>query len=247
VAYCAFTPDWKGSHPRAVLAGFSGQLQSDGYGGIASLFAGNDPPNKVGCNDHCRRKYVEALKLGDRRAARVVALYGELYAVERDAKELTPEDRLRLRRQRSAPVWTELDAEVAKLDALGEPKSPLGKANTYFRRQSGALSAFLHNGILPISNAHVERLIRGVALFRKNSLFVGSLEAGERYAALLTLAVNCALVGANPFTYFTDVLERIAAGWPKSRAAELMPRAWFAAQQQPEQVDRDAGLDVDHD
>lgn len=170
VAYCAFTPDWKGSHPCAVLEGFSGQLQSDGYGGIATLFAGNDAPNKVGCNDHARRKYVEALKLGDRRAARVVALYGELYAVERDAKELTPAERLRLRRERSVPLWTELDAEVAKLEALGEPKSPLGKANTYFRRQSAALSAFLDNGILPISNAHVERLIRGVALFRKEQL-----------------------------------------------------------------------------
>ena len=247
VAYCAFTPDWKGSHPRAVLAGFSGQLQSDGYGGIAALFAGNDAPNKVGCNDHCRRKYVEALKLGDGRAARVVALYGELYAVERDAKVLTPDDRLRLRRERSVPLWAELAAEVAKLEAIGEPKSPLGKANTYFRRQSTALSAFLDNGILPISNAHVERLLRGVALFRKNSLFVGSLEAGERYAALLTLAVNCALVGANPFTYFTDILERIAVGWPKSRAAELMPAAWLVAQQQAEQIDRDGGLGADHD
>lgn len=247
VAYCAFTPDWKGSHPRGVLEGFSGHLQSDGYGGIAALFAGSDAPNKVGCNDHCRRKYVEALKLGDRRAARVVALYGELYSVERDAKELPHDDRLRLRRQRSVAIWAELTAEVARLDALGETKSPLGKANTYFRRQNAALRAFLDNGMLPISNAHVERMLRGVALFRKNSLFVGSLEAGERYAALLTLSVNCALVGANPFLYFNDVFERLAAGWPKSRAAELTPQAWRAAQQNAEQVDGDGGTGADHD
>jgi len=247
VAYCAFTPDWKGSHPRSVLEGFSGHLQSDGYGGIAALFAGSDAPNKVGCNDHCRRKYVEALKLGDGRATRVVALYSELYAVEREAKVLSHEDRLRLRRQRSVPLWAELEAEVAKLETLGETKSPLGKANTYFRRQKAALSAFLDQGLLPISNAHVERMLRGVALFRNNSLFVGSLEAGERYAALLTLAVNCALVGANPFTYFTDVFERLAAGWPKSRAVELMPQAWLAAQQHAEQVEGDGGLGADHD
>jgi hypothetical protein len=54
----------------------------------------------------------------------VVALYAELYAVERDAKELTPEDRLRLRRERSVPAWTELAAEGARLEAFGEPKSP---------------------------------------------------------------------------------------------------------------------------
>ena len=33
---------------------------------------------------------------------------------------------------------------------------------------------------IPISNAHVERLLRVVSTFRKNSLFVGSLEAGRR-------------------------------------------------------------------
>lgn len=246
VAYCAFTPDWKGSHPRGVLGGFQGHLQSDGYGGVAKLFTGKDPPNRVGCNDHCRRKYVEALKLGDRRPARVVALYGELYAVERDGKGLAPQERLALRRARSVPLWAELDAEVHRLEPVADPKSPLGKANTYFRRQNAALRAFLDHGVLPISNAHVERLLRSVALFRKNSIFVGSLEAGERYATLLTLAVNCALVGANPFAYFNDVFERLAAGWPKSRAAELMPQAWLATQQKTEQVDRDGGLGTDH-
>jgi transposase len=241
VAYCAFSPDWKGTHPTGVLTGFSSHLQSDGYGGIASLFTGPDSPNKVGCNDHCRRKYVEALKLGDKRATKVVSLYGELYAVEREAKMMTADERTRWRKARSVPLWAQLSEEVARLTPLAEPKSPLGKANTYFRRQNAALRAFLDNGILPISNAHVERLLRGVALFRKNSLFVGSLQAGERYAALLTLAVNCALCGANPFTYFTDLFERLASGWPHSKAAELMPQAWLAAQQVPEKLERDEG------
>jgi len=247
VAYCEFTPDWKGSHPRTVLEGYDGLLQSDGYGGIAALFAGSNPPNKIGCNDHARRKYVEALKLGDHRATRVVALYGELYAVEREAKALGAEERLRMRQSRSVLLWDELAAEVARIDKNVDPKSPLGKANTYFRRQGPALRAFLDHGVVPISNAHVERLLRTVALFRKNSLFVGSLEAGQRYAVLLTLAVNCALCGANPFLYYTDLFDRVAAGWPKARAADLMPQAWLAAQQQPQKVESEAGLGVIHD
>lgn len=236
VAYCEFTPDWKGTHPQAVLAGYRGHVQSDGYGGIAGLFAKEDAPTKVGCNDHARRKFVEALKLGDQRAAKVVALYGELYAVERDAKDLSADDRLGVRQARSAKLWGDLSEEIARLELKAEPKSPLGKATTYFRRQNAALSAFLSNGMLPISNAHVERLLRTVALFRKNSLFVGSLEAGERYAALLTLAVNCMLCGANPFLYFTNLFDRIAGGWPAARIADLMPQAWLAAQQQVEQA-----------
>jgi transposase len=223
-----------------------GTCSRTGTAGSTRFFAGGDGPNKVGCNDHCRRKYVEALKLGDRRAARVVALYGELYAVERETKDLAADERLLLRRARSVPLWAQLTEEVARLEPVADPKSPLGKANTYFRRQNAALSAFLEHGVLPISNAHVERLLRGVALFRKNSLFVGSLEAGQRYAALLTLAVNCALCGANPFDYFTGLFDRLAAGWPNARAAELMPQAWLAAQQQAEQVEGDGAIGGDH-
>src|SRR5690606_12735984 len=140
-----------------------------------------------------------------------------------------------------------LTEEAARVEALVDPKSPLGKANTYFRRQSPALSAFLENGLLPISNGHGERLLRGVARLRKNSLFVGSLEAGERYAALLTLAVNCALCGATPFAYFTDLFDRLAAGWSNARAAELMPQAWLAAQQKAEQIESESVVGAKHD
>jgi transposase len=98
------------------------------------------------------------------------------------------------------------------------------------------LRAFLDEGSLPISNAHVERLLRTVALYRNNSLFVGSPEAGPRYAALLTLALNCTLCGANPYAYFCDLFDRLASRWPAKRIGELMPRVWLAqreAIQQP--------------
>jgi hypothetical protein len=71
----------------------------------------------------------------------------------------------------------------------------------------------------------------------KDVLAVSSaLEAGERYAPLLTLSVNCAPCGANPFLYVTELFDRLAAGWPNARAAELMPQAWLAPQQQTEKV-----------
>ena len=122
VAYCEYTEDWKGCHPQKVLAGFKGHVQSDGYGGIAGLFRGHDPPTKVGCNDHGRRKFVEALKLGDKRATPVVALYGELYAVEADAKGLSHDERLVVRQARSVPLWAKLSGEVARLEQLGEQR-----------------------------------------------------------------------------------------------------------------------------
>ena len=224
VAYCEFSPDWKGSHPQRVLQGFAGPIQNDGYSGLHALFCARDAPPRVGCNDHARRKCVDALRAGDSRVERVLTLYSALYAVERDAKGLDAGATLALRQQRSVTLWTALRDEYAKLAQLGERKSPLGKAVTYFQRQEPRLAAFLSNGILPISNAHVERLLRTVALFRKNSLFIGSPDAGPRYAALLTLALNCALRDVNPFRYFTELFDRIAAGWPMARALELLPQ-----------------------
>jgi hypothetical protein len=67
-------------------------------------------------------------------------------------------------------------------------------------------------------------LLRSVALFRKNSLFIGAPDAGPRYAALLTLALNCVLRGVNPFHYFTELFDRLAASWPQSRALEFLPQ-----------------------
>ena len=66
-------------------------------------------------------------------------------------------------------------------------------------------------------------------MFRKSSLFVGSLEAGKRYGILLTVMLECVLAGVNPYDYLVDVLDKIAADWPSARAAELLPRAWRAA------------------
>ena len=75
-----------------------------------------------------------------------------------------------------------------------------------------------------------------VALFRKNSLFVGSVDAGKRYAALLTLALNCILRGQNPYDYFCSLFDRLAAGWPQSRVAELLPQLSVEPQYPAEQA-----------
>ncbi len=224
VAYCEHSTDWKGTHPQRVLHSFDGPIQNDGYGGLHALFAAPGAPVRVGCNDHARRKFVEALRIGDTRVERVIALYAALYGVERDAKKLAPAERLNARQRHSVPLWAALRDEVRRLSSTGEAKSPLGKATLYFERQEPRLAAFLDNGILPISNAHVERLLRTVALMRKNSLFIGAPQAGPRYAALLTLAMNCILRGVNPFDYFVQLFDRIAAGWPSSRVLELLPQ-----------------------
>ena len=127
VAYCEFSPDWKGSHPQRVLQAFRGPIQNDGYSGLHALFCARDAPPRVGCNDHARRKCVEALRAGDTRVERVLALYSALYSVERDAKGLDAGATLAL-----APTGGHEQDEdghrrrdhAARVRARGAPRAP---------------------------------------------------------------------------------------------------------------------------
>jgi transposase len=246
IAYAEFTPDWKGSHPQRVLEGARGDIQNDGYAGINPLFIGPDAPRRIGCNDHSRRRFVQALEQGDRRAQPMIDLYRALYHVERTATErsLDATGRRALRQAESVPLWREFERVITDLTPKVDKKAPLGKALYYWTRQQATLCAFLDDGRFPISNAHVERLLRVVSTFRKNSLFVGSLDAGERYANVLTVLLNCQLAGVNPYVYLVDIIDKIAADWPADRVAELLPRAWLAARAEQQPPGQAAGVAV---
>jgi transposase len=134
VAFCEYTPDWKGSRPQAILAGFRGQvIQSDGYAGLAPLFARPNGPRRAGCMDHCRRRFILALEAGDARAAVVVSLLREIYAVEAQARaDGVDLDELRHRRQRdSRPLVDRVHLIIGDLAGRATPKNPLGKAVAY--------------------------------------------------------------------------------------------------------------------
>ena len=238
VAFCDYTPDWKGEHPQAVLAAFRGQVaQGDGYAGLDAYFARPGAPVRAGCMDHARRRFVLALEAQDARAAVPLALFKQLYAVERAAREAGDEpDALRARRQQhSRPLVERLQQVIAGLAAQVPPKSPLGKAVTYAINQWPTLTVFLDHPRVPIANAHVERQQRRTALGRKNYLFAGSDAGARRLAVLMTVVVNCELAGVSTFAYLRDVIGRIAGGWPHKRRAELLPRPWLAHQPREQQ------------
>ena len=107
----------------------------------------------------------------------------------------------------------------------------MAEAADYARSQWKELTVYAKDGRIPISNAHVEQKLKDVALLRKNSLFAGSVEGAHRLAHLLTLVLNCRLVGACPFTYLCDVFARMVNDWPSTRIGELTPQAWVLSHQ----------------
>ena len=110
------------------------------------------------------------------------------------------------------------DAALARISGKNELAGPI----RYARSRWSALTRYLDDGCLEISNNAAERAIRPLALGRKNYLFAGSDAGGERAAAAYTLIETAKLNGLDPEAYLRDVLGRIA-DHPINRIRELLP------------------------
>lgn len=216
------------THERAgverFLAGFRGFLQADAYKGYDALYR-DGTVIEVACWAHARRRFVAALDGGEPLAATLLSLVQQLYQVEREAAELSREERLALREARSRPILAEIDAQRRWLAERALPKSPLGDALRYLDNQWQPLQRFVTDGRLRIDNNGAESQLRAVAVGRKNWLFAGRFTGAQRAATLYSLVQSCKLAKLEPFAYLRDVLRRVATH-PQSRIAELTPRAW---------------------
>jgi transposase len=229
LAAFVYTPTREGRFPKAWLEGYRGYLHLDGYSGYDALFEGEACPRiEVGCFAHARRYFVRALDAGDDRALEPVAFVQELYRVESEAQQeaLAPAGRAARRQERARPILDELAAWLATMQERVAPKSPLGRAIGYTRGRWPALLRYLEDGRLEIDNNRVERLVRLVAVGRKNYLFAGSDAGAERAAVLYTLIATCTLHELDPWAYLKDVLEKLAAGWLQREIDALLPDRW---------------------
>ncbi len=217
------TPTHERDGPAAFLADFRGKLQADAYSGYDGLYQ-SGRVIEIGCWAHARRPFVEAF-MTDTAAALMIALIQQLYQVERDAAELTPENRQTLRQEQSVPLLAKIDAERQALARIVLPKSPVGEAVRYLTNQWAALQRFVEDGRLAIDNNRAENQLRLVAVGRKNWLFAGSFEGARRAALLYSLLQSCKLIDVPPFDYLKDVLRRLPAH-PHRRIDQLTPRGW---------------------
>jgi transposase len=218
--------------PWKLLAGRTGYVQADAASVHDRLFDGRVARAiEVGCWSHGRRRF-EALKDTDCRVAYPLKLIARMYRVEHlaDARRLDPVARARLRTERTAPILDKIHRWLIAVRANEPPSSDLARAAAYVLNHWGPLTRFLDDGRLALDNNICEQQLRDVALGRKNFLFAGSHEAAERAASLYSLTRTCAQHGVPPLPYFTDVLQKLAGGWPAGRLDELLPHAWKAAQ-----------------
>ena len=106
--------------------------------------------------------------------------------------------------------------------------SATAKALDYNLRRWEALTRFVDDGQLPVDNNWIENQIRPIALGRANWLFAGSLRAGQRAAAVMSLIQSARMNGHDPYAYLKDVLTRLPTHMA-SRIDELLPHRWHPA------------------
>ncbi|WP_315709104.1 IS66 family transposase [Brenneria uluponensis] len=210
--------------PRSTLAGWSGTLVVDGYAGYQALFDSGQALD-AGCWAHARRKFFELFTINKSPVAKLALdSIRELYQLERKIKQ-RPADKKRQWRQRYAKPRLEVFHQWLVLQQpQAAPNSALRKALDYILKRWPALLHYLDDGRVPIDNNRCENVIRPVALGRKNWMFAGSLRAGQRMAAILSLLETAKLNGHDPYIWLRDVLARLPT-WPNNRLNALLPYA----------------------
>ena len=180
-----------GQHARAFLGlpgkhGWRGTLVCDDFSGYKACFELGIA--EAGCLAHARRKFHELwANHGSPIGEQALKFFGELYAVEREVVELVPEDRRRIRQERSRKVADALQQWLAGQRQRVPDGSATARAIDYSLKRWQALTRYIDDGDLPADNNWVENQIRPIAIGRSNWLFAGSLRAGQRAAAIMSL------------------------------------------------------------
>ena len=213
----------------SLLKNYRGILQADGYGAYPSFAREHEGVTWVACWAHARRKFFDARENSPKAAQWVLRLIGRLYAFEAQWDEAqVGEQRAALRTEHFARPLRWLKRVVLRMQAKTLPQSELGKACTYLLNQWEPLTAHLNYSQTRLDNNLVENAIRPSAIGKKNWLFIGHPDAGQRSATIYSLVVSCQRHGKDPHAYLRDVLTRLPAMTNQDDLSPLLPVNWSA-------------------
>ena len=226
VAY-VFSPGRSGETPFSVLGESPGFLQTDAYSGYNRVTTPKGR-TRVGCWAHVRRRFFQAKDLAPEECKHALETILKLYEVEYQAAEenvLGSDKHLAMRKAKSKRIVEDFHEWLEEQKGRFAPQSRMGQAVRYPLNHWKSLKRFLEDADLPLDNNMSERLLRVIALGRKNFLFVGNNGAGHNLAVLQSLVSSCQINGVDPQAYLTDVLIRIQTH-PQPKIDELLPNRW---------------------
>ena len=206
------------------LQGFTGILQADAYSGNNELY---DPARAQGpitaalCWAHARRQFFELADIAAnaRRGKTAAAIspialeavkrIDALFDIERGINGHSAEERLRVRREQSAPLLAGLEAWLRKQRSGLSRSSAVAEPIDCMLRRWDRFVRFINDGRICLTNNAAERALRGFALGRKSWLFAGSERGADRAAVMATLIMTAKMNDVDPQAWLADV-------WPAS-------------------------------
>jgi len=221
-----FAEGRSGEHARNFVGDWRGSLVCDDFSGYKAMLTNGI--TEVGCMAHARRKFFE-LHVANKSqiAEQAIELISQLYDIERETKELDVDQRKRIRQTKAKPIadtlfkWMQLQRQKVT------DGSATAKALDYTLKRWPALTRYIDDGQIPIDNNWIENQIRPIAIGRSNWLFAGSLRAGQRAAAVMSLIQSAKMNGHDPYAYLKDVLTRLPTH-KASQIEDLLPHLWQA-------------------
>lgn len=210
------------------LKDYEGLLQSDAYNAYVQFAAQNEGVTLIGCMAHARRKFYDAQDQHPRESALVLKLIARLYQVEKVIRE-TPIPLKQISPYRKTHALNSHRRLKRVLDILRHttlPQSQLGKACNYALNHWTSLSEYLEHGQVAIDNNAMENAIRPTAIGKKNWMFVGHPQAGERAAILYSILISCQRLDIHPVQYLKTVLSVDTRVADDDQLASLTPAQW---------------------
>jgi transposase len=226
-----FSRDGTSKSLMKFVAGFENTMQCDANSVRNPIFLpenvepGKRAPREQGCWSHGRRNFVKAGKTSPD-VVFVLEMIGELYEVERRAKEMTVDKRLLLRQRESVGILDRIFDWCREHKDKYVPKELMRTAIEYLLNNETALRVFVTDGRLEIDNNACERMLRQWAVGRKNWLFFGNAGGGKTASILMTVMSSAHRHGLNEFDYLCDILSRLSDLGSESAICELLPDRW---------------------
>ena len=214
---------------KIIPAEFTGTVQCDGYAAYPAYARSSEGITLAGCWAHVRRKFIEARDSAPRQAGWGLLQFAHLYRIEAGLREGKAGPRLRqaVRSSESQPIIARLQRALSKLKLTRRhlPQSAMGKAIDYALTLWPMLGVYVEDGRVEIDNNPVENAIRPTAIGKKNWLFIGEADAGQRSAILFTIVEACRNRGVDPWAYLRDVLTRLPT-LTNHQVKDVTPAAW---------------------
>ena len=228
-----YDPSRSGEVATRLLSGFEGVLQADGYSGYNAICR-DENIRRIGCMDHCRRKFVDAVKGAPKSGKAVrkgkvskadvaISMIRKLYRIEDQIKDLAPAEKKLIRQQQAKPALEDLKVWLGKNVSRVPKDSLTRKAINYMLNQWEYLTYYCEDGHLHISNALAENAIRPFAVGRRAWLFADTPRGARASAACYSLVETARANGLEPYAYIRHILEHIGTADTVEKLEALLP------------------------